>query len=176
MAKLSSVNKNNKRKGMVKKYAAKWAKLRAIAADLKRPADERFQAQLAMAKLPRNCIRRASATAASSPAAHRNYRNLAFRVSCCANWPRRNDPRRHEIKLVRKREGEEYHVNERSPSAICSHASATVRQPACRKGENPASKLRSNGLEVLKRRRGYIRDYSVNKSARTTALPSSTSS
>jgi small subunit ribosomal protein S14 len=54
MAKLSSVNKNNKRKKMVKKYAAKWAKLRAVVADLKRPADERFAAQLAMARLPRN--------------------------------------------------------------------------------------------------------------------------
>lgn len=54
MAKLSSVNKNNLRKKLVKKYAAKWAKLKAIADDQKRPADERFQARLKMAKLPRN--------------------------------------------------------------------------------------------------------------------------
>ena len=54
MAKLSSVNKNEMRKKMVKKYAAKWAKLKAIAKDQSKPADERFQAQLAMAKLPRN--------------------------------------------------------------------------------------------------------------------------
>ncbi|MDE1150904.1 MAG: 30S ribosomal protein S14 [Micavibrio sp.] len=54
MAKLSSVNKNNRRKAMVKKYAAKWASLKAIAADESRPMDERFAARLKMAKLPRN--------------------------------------------------------------------------------------------------------------------------
>lgn len=54
MAKLSSVNKNNRRKKMVKKYAAKWAKLKAIADDASKPADERFEARLKMAKLPRN--------------------------------------------------------------------------------------------------------------------------
>ncbi|MEZ0226910.1 MAG: 30S ribosomal protein S14 [Alphaproteobacteria bacterium] len=54
MAKLSSVNKNNRRKKLVKKYAAKWAKLKAIAADMSKPADERFSARLKMAKLPRN--------------------------------------------------------------------------------------------------------------------------
>ena len=54
MAKLSSVNKNNRRKKMVKKNAAKWAKLKAIANDAKRPMDERFTARLKMAKMPRN--------------------------------------------------------------------------------------------------------------------------
>jgi small subunit ribosomal protein S14 len=54
MAKLSSVNKNNTRKKLVKKYAGKWARLKAIADDESRPADERFAARLKMAKLPRN--------------------------------------------------------------------------------------------------------------------------
>ncbi|MBI1215203.1 MAG: 30S ribosomal protein S14 [Alphaproteobacteria bacterium] len=54
MAKLSSVNKNNRRKKLVKKYAGKWARLKAIAEDMDRPADERFAARLKMAKLPRN--------------------------------------------------------------------------------------------------------------------------
>jgi small subunit ribosomal protein S14 len=54
MAKLSSVNKNNKRKKLVKKYSAKRAKLKAIADDLSKPADERFAARLKLAKLPRN--------------------------------------------------------------------------------------------------------------------------
>lgn len=54
MAKLSSVNKNNRRKKMAKQYAAKWAKLKAIAADPDKPADERFAAQLKMQQLPRN--------------------------------------------------------------------------------------------------------------------------
>jgi small subunit ribosomal protein S14 len=54
MAKLSSVNKNNRRKMLVKKYAGKWARLKAIADDESRPVDERFAARLKMAKLPRN--------------------------------------------------------------------------------------------------------------------------
>jgi small subunit ribosomal protein S14 len=54
MAKLSSINKNNRRKKMVKKYAAKWAALKAVASDESKPFDERFQARLKMAKLPRN--------------------------------------------------------------------------------------------------------------------------
>jgi len=51
---MSSVNKNNRRKKLVKKYAGKWARLKEIANDPERPADERFAARLKMAKLPRN--------------------------------------------------------------------------------------------------------------------------
>jgi small subunit ribosomal protein S14 len=54
MAKLSSINKNNRRKKLVKKYAAKWAKLKATAANEKLPADERFAARVKMQGLPRN--------------------------------------------------------------------------------------------------------------------------
>lgn len=54
MAKLSSVNKNNRRKKMVKQYASKWAALKAIADDETQPFDARFAARLKMAKLPRN--------------------------------------------------------------------------------------------------------------------------
>jgi small subunit ribosomal protein S14 len=54
MAKLSSINKNNRRKKLVKKYAAKWAHLKEVAADESRPVDERFAARLKMATLPRN--------------------------------------------------------------------------------------------------------------------------
>jgi len=54
MAKLSSVNKNNRRKAMAKKYAAKWARLKAIADDETKSADERFAARLKMQELPRN--------------------------------------------------------------------------------------------------------------------------
>ena len=54
MAKKSSVEKNNRRKRMVKKYAGKWARLKAVANDESIPADERFTARLKMAELPRN--------------------------------------------------------------------------------------------------------------------------
>lgn len=54
MAKLSSVNKNERRKKMVKKYSGKWARLKAVAEDESLPMDERFAARLKMQALPRN--------------------------------------------------------------------------------------------------------------------------
>jgi small subunit ribosomal protein S14 len=54
MAKLSSVNKNERRKQLVKKYAGKYAKLKAIAADTSLDDTERLIARLKMAEIPRN--------------------------------------------------------------------------------------------------------------------------
>jgi small subunit ribosomal protein S14 len=54
MAKLSSINKNERRKALVKQYAAKFDKLRAIADDETRDDGERLMARLKMAELPRN--------------------------------------------------------------------------------------------------------------------------
>ena len=54
MAKLSSINKNEKRKALVKKYAAKYEKLKAIANDESLDESERLIARLKMAEIPRN--------------------------------------------------------------------------------------------------------------------------
>ncbi len=54
MAKLSSINKNEKRKQLVKKYAAKYEKLKAIANDESLDESERLMARLKMAEIPRN--------------------------------------------------------------------------------------------------------------------------
>jgi small subunit ribosomal protein S14 len=54
MAKLSSINKNEKRKQLVARYAAKYAKLKAQAADKSLDEGERTIARLKMAELPRN--------------------------------------------------------------------------------------------------------------------------
>ena len=54
MAKLSSVNKNERRKKMVAKYAPKYAKLKAQANDKSLDDTERLIARLKMAELPRN--------------------------------------------------------------------------------------------------------------------------
>lgn len=54
MAKLSSMNKNEKRKKLVKKYAGRYAKLKAIAADTSLDDGERLIARLKMAEIPRN--------------------------------------------------------------------------------------------------------------------------
>ncbi|MBA3834677.1 MAG: 30S ribosomal protein S14 [Pseudomonadota bacterium] len=54
MAKLSSINKNERRKKLVLKYASKYEKLRTIADDETRDETERLMARLKMAEIPRN--------------------------------------------------------------------------------------------------------------------------
>ena len=54
MAKLSSINKNERRKKLVQKHAAKYEKLRAIADDESKDETERLIARLKMAEVPRN--------------------------------------------------------------------------------------------------------------------------
>ena len=54
MAKLSSINKNERRKKLVKKYAGKYAKLKAIADDKDLDETERLIARLKLAEIPRN--------------------------------------------------------------------------------------------------------------------------
>lgn len=54
MAKLSSINKNERRKKLVKQYAEKYAKLKAIADNESLDEGERLMARLKMAELPRN--------------------------------------------------------------------------------------------------------------------------
>ena len=54
MAKKSSVEKNEHRRALVKRYAARRAKLKGIADDAKLPMEERFEARLKLSELPRN--------------------------------------------------------------------------------------------------------------------------
>lgn len=54
MAKTSSVEKNNRRRKMVKQFAAKRAALKDTIMDQAKPIEERFQAQLKLAAMPRN--------------------------------------------------------------------------------------------------------------------------
>jgi small subunit ribosomal protein S14 len=69
MAKLSSINKNERRKALVKKYAAKYAKLKAVADDESVDETERLIARLKLAEIPATGTRPACATAAPPPAA-----------------------------------------------------------------------------------------------------------
>ncbi len=54
MAKKSSVEKNNRRRALVAQYADKRTALRETTRDQSIPLEERFQAQLKLAELPRN--------------------------------------------------------------------------------------------------------------------------
>jgi small subunit ribosomal protein S14 len=54
MAKKSAVNRNERVKKLVKRLAGKREALKAIANDESRPLEERFDARLKLAELPRN--------------------------------------------------------------------------------------------------------------------------
>lgn len=54
MAKTSSIDKNRKRTQLVKRMAAKRARLKATASDKQLPPEERFAARLKLAEMPRN--------------------------------------------------------------------------------------------------------------------------
>ncbi|MCZ8102500.1 MAG: 30S ribosomal protein S14 [Burkholderiales bacterium] len=54
MAKKSSIEKNNRRKRLVKAYAGRRARLLAIANDESKSMEERFTARLKLAEIPRN--------------------------------------------------------------------------------------------------------------------------
>ena len=70
MAKTSSVEKNNRRRLLSAQKAEKRKRLKAIANDLKRPAEERFAARIKLAEMPRN----------SSPVRIRNRCELTGRA------------------------------------------------------------------------------------------------
>jgi small subunit ribosomal protein S14 len=54
MAKTSMIERQKKREALVAKYATRRAELKAIAKNTDLPMEERFKAQLKLAKLPRN--------------------------------------------------------------------------------------------------------------------------
>ena len=54
MAKKSSIEKNNRRRRMAKKFSGRRARLKAIAMDKTKPIEERFAASLKLAEMPRN--------------------------------------------------------------------------------------------------------------------------
>ena len=54
MAKKSAVERNDKRKRLVERYAAKREELKAIALNEDLPLEERFNERLKLAELPRN--------------------------------------------------------------------------------------------------------------------------
>lgn len=54
MAKVSAVEKNKRRKRLVEKFAAKRAELKSVIDDENASIEDRFEASLKLAELPRN--------------------------------------------------------------------------------------------------------------------------
>jgi len=69
MAKQALINREEKRRRMVKKYAAKRAELNAVIDDVKRSDEERMEARIKLQALPRD----------ASPCRLRNRCNLTGR-------------------------------------------------------------------------------------------------
>jgi small subunit ribosomal protein S14 len=57
MAKKSAVEKNNRRRRLVERFAARRKALKAVVMDRGRDPEERFEATLKLAELPRNSSR-----------------------------------------------------------------------------------------------------------------------
>ncbi len=89
MAKVSSINKNELRKKLVKKYAPKYAKLKAIAGDKSLSDGERIEARLKMAEIPRNGnptrVRNRCETTGRPRAYYRKFRLCRIQLRDLAN-------------------------------------------------------------------------------------------
>jgi small subunit ribosomal protein S14 len=89
MAKLSSINKNERRKKLVKKYAGKYARLKALANDESKDDSERLIARLKMAEIPRNGnktrIRNRCETTGRPRAYYRKFRLCRIQLRDLAN-------------------------------------------------------------------------------------------
>jgi small subunit ribosomal protein S14 len=89
MAKLSSINKNERRKKLVKKYAGAYARLKAIANDEGQGDTERLMARLKMAEIPRNGnptrVRNRCETTGRPRAYYRKFRLCRIQLRDLAN-------------------------------------------------------------------------------------------
>lgn len=54
MAKISSIQKNNRRRKLVARFAARRAKLKALSKDASKSLTDRMQASMKLAQVPRN--------------------------------------------------------------------------------------------------------------------------
>ena len=105
MAKKSSVEKNNRRKRLVKQYAGKRERLLAVANDESQAMEERFEARLKLAELPRNAnptrIRNRCEITGRPRAYLPQARHVAHRPARARL--ERADPRPRQVELVRRR-------------------------------------------------------------------------
>jgi small subunit ribosomal protein S14 len=77
MAKKSSIEKNNRRARMAKKFLGRRSRLKAIANNKELPMEDRFAATLKLAELPRNSSRtRIRLRCEISGRSRGNYRKL----------------------------------------------------------------------------------------------------
>ena len=108
MAKLALINRNEKRRKTVKKYAAKRAELFAIANNPKLAQEERYEARLKLQKLPRDASSGAAAQPlrADRPSARHVPQVRAGAQQAARDRDARRDPGRDQGELVGEAAGE----------------------------------------------------------------------
>ena len=102
MAKKSAIEKNDKRRRLVAKFAGKRAALRAMAKDASLPPEERFKARLKLNELPKNgAATRVRNRCAVSGRPRGYYRKFGI-LAHCAEGARLEGPAagRRQIELV----------------------------------------------------------------------------
>ena len=104
MAKKSSIEKNNRRRRMAKKFSGRRARLKAIAQDKTKPVEERFAATLKLAELPRNSSATRIRNRCEVTGRPRGFLPQAQAVAHRAAGARleRADPGPCEVELVRR--------------------------------------------------------------------------
>ena len=104
MAKKSSIEKNNRRRRMAKKFAGRRARLKAIAQDKTKPVEDRFAATLKLAEMPRNSSATRIRNRCEMTGRPRGYLPQAQAVAHRAAGSRLQgaDPRPVEVELVRR--------------------------------------------------------------------------
>ena len=104
MAKKSSVENNNHRRQLVKKFAGKRARLLAIANDESQSMDERFLARLKLAELPRNSAPEPGAQPLRSDGPSARLLSQAEDVARCVARARQQGAgsRPRQVELVRR--------------------------------------------------------------------------
>ena len=104
MAKTSSIEKNNRRRKLAKKYSGRRSRLKAIAQDKDLPMEERFAAVLKLAELPRNSsatrIRNRCELSGRPRAYYRKHRLSPHRAARARLQGADSRPR--EVELVRR--------------------------------------------------------------------------
>ena len=156
MAKLSSINKNERRKKLVKKYAGRYAKLKAIANDTAADDSDRLIARLKMAEIPRNGnptrVRNRCELTGRPRAYYRKFRLCRVQLRDLAN--------KGLIPGVTKsRWSGSFEMALTDPLGDMLTRIRNGQQAKKDSVMSPASKLRARVLDVLQRE-GYIRGYS----------------
>jgi small subunit ribosomal protein S8 len=155
MAKLSSINKNERRKKLVEEVCGQVRRAQGQADDESLDETERLIARLKMAELPRNATH-------ARPQPLQHHRPPAWLLPQVRPLPRRTarsrqqgaHPRRDEVELVRS-------LNDGIDRPLGDMLTRIRNGQQAKKDSvlSPASKLRAHVLEVLQRE-GYIRGFS----------------